>query len=63
LFFNLNLVVSIKYNQCDDNHPLNSIDSYLINDYDWFNYEYSMVLNYLERNDNDNKLNLSNALN
>jgi uncharacterized membrane protein len=61
--FYLNSLVFIKYNHCDENHTLNSIDSYLINGYDWFNYEYSMVLNYLMNNEHKEKLDLSNLLN
>eukprot|EP00826_Nyctotherus_ovalis_P017390 TRINITY_DN1511_c0_g3_i2.p1 TRINITY_DN1511_c0_g3~~TRINITY_DN1511_c0_g3_i2.p1 ORF type:complete len:122 (-),score=3.31 TRINITY_DN1511_c0_g3_i2:431-796(-) len=49
------------YSRCDENHRLNSIDSYLINDYDWFNFEYSMVVNYFQRSDISTKISLSNS--
>ena len=38
----------IKYGICKQNHNVNSIDSYLINDYFWYNKEYIEVSDHIK---------------
>ena len=56
------MLVIIKYGLCDENHQLNSEDIYLINDYDWTDYEYSKILDHLEKLENEAKVDLGRIL-